>query len=811
MIPYHFSTILWTILISLDIVLAAKLSLLYRKDRDSRKPMFTIGLLMCIPIYFSAIVGISSSVFVANLFGWSAFPILLAFLFTLLNYRFGFDPKKGLKLFLVGTAATIVLFFFSPSNASLLFMSGSAMFLIILGVVQYSKSFELSGFILFLAVPSFIVCYLGIEFGLTELALFSGFVAKGILFVAFEAAKIHSGSTSSVLAIQKELNVAKDNFLKLFNLLPDPAVIVDGKGTFLAITSSVPKLTGFTEEELIGTNFITTQLVTAHSKALLIKNLAKRMLGFHIAPYEVELRSKDGRPLQFELNAAKIEFDGNPADMVIFRDLNERNQLIEFSNMLFEFAPDAYYISDLKGHLLDGNKAAEKLIGYEKKELIGKNFLDLKLLQNRELPKAAKLLALNRLGKRTGPDEFILKRRDGSSIPVEISTYPLKTKDKAVALGIARDISQRKKYEEELESSRNYLDKLLNSMLSGVVVIDCELHQIVYANEVALKLIGLDRKDVLGKVCYDLICPAPKGSCPVTDLNLSIEGAEKGLRCGNGRIIPVLKSVVKTSFGNKTILIENFFDISERKEMQEKIMRSEKLAAVGSLATMIAHDLRNPLQSIVASAFYVKRINAQIGNEKLDATAKHIDDSVRYADKIVNDLLEFSADLNLKFVDSDIKVLIEQALAEVKVPTGIELKTRISENDKVQLEPDKIRRVINCLIKNALDVMPDGGTLTITSEARGCNLVLSIADTGLGIPDQKIEKLWTPFVTTRAKGMGMGLPICKRIVEAHGGTISVETKKGKGTTFTIIIPLVQLKQETINFLVEQPNKVESKT
>ena len=125
--------------------------------------------------------------------------------------------------------------------------------------------------------------------------------------------------------------------------------------------------------------------------------------------------------------------------------------------ILFEYAPDAYYLNDLKGIFIDGNKAAENMMGYKSQELIGKSFLKLKLLSLEQIPKAAKLLANNALGKPTGPDEFILKRKDGSRVTAEIRTFPVKIKGKTLVLGIARDITVRQKAEEELKAMNEEL------------------------------------------------------------------------------------------------------------------------------------------------------------------------------------------------------------------------------------------------------------------------------------------------------------------------------------------------------------------
>jgi len=119
--------------------------------------------------------------------------------------------------------------------------------------------------------------------------------------------------------------------------------------------------------------------------------------------------------------------------------------------VLFDYAPGAYYISDLKGNFIGGNKAAERITGYKVEELIGKNFLKLKLLSLTDIPKAAKLLVKNLRGQPTGPDEFVLNRKDNSKVTIEISTYPVKFKGRTLVLGMASDITQRKKAIEEIE------------------------------------------------------------------------------------------------------------------------------------------------------------------------------------------------------------------------------------------------------------------------------------------------------------------------------------------------------------------------
>jgi PAS domain S-box-containing protein len=139
------------------------------------------------------------------------------------------------------------------------------------------------------------------------------------------------------------------------------------------------------------------------------------------------------------------------------KTLEELRESERQSRILFEFAPDAYYLNDLKGHFLDGNRNAEEMIGYSREELIGKSYLNLDILPKSQIPKALALLAKNAVGSPTGPDEFTLIRKDGDRIQVEIRTYPMKIKDKLVVLGIARDIAKHKKTEDELRAARDEL------------------------------------------------------------------------------------------------------------------------------------------------------------------------------------------------------------------------------------------------------------------------------------------------------------------------------------------------------------------
>ena len=135
------------------------------------------------------------------------------------------------------------------------------------------------------------------------------------------------------------------------------------------------------------------------------------------------------------------------------------------------------------------------------------------------------------------------------------------------------------------------------------------------------------------------------------------------------------------------------------------------------------------------------------------------------------------------------------ALAIVRIPENVQVKNTILEELSLRIDKNKIQRVFTNLVKNAIDAMPNGGTITINSKQANGNVDITFADTGTGIPEEVLPKIFSPLFTTKAQGMGFGLAICKRIVEAHSGTITVKTEKNKGTSFNVTLP-IETKQTT---------------
>ncbi len=177
-----------------------------------------------------------------------------------------------------------------------------------------------------------------------------------------------------------------------------------------------------------------------------------------------------------------------------------------------------------------------------------------------------------------------------------------------------------------------------------------------------------------------------------------------------------------------------------------------------------------------------------------------IRDSVNYADKIIRDLQDFSRTKNPTLEKNDVNAVLEEVLSQVKTPKNVELIKELGFLPEIEVDKDMIKRVFLNLAANGLQAMEDkGGFLTVSTKETKNFIEVSFKDTGIGISKENVEKLFTPFFTTRAQGMGMGLAICKKLIDSHGGSMETESEEGKGSAFTVKLPIQEkMEVETID-------------
>jgi len=206
---------------------------------------------------------------------------------------------------------------------------------------------------------------------------------------------------------------------------------------------------------------------------------------------------------------------------------------------------------------------------------------------------------------------------------------------------------------------------------------------------------------------------------------------------------------------------------------------------------MVAHDLRNPLQGITGAAFFLKEKLQERQDQEVGEAFALIDNCIQYSNKIVGDLFDYAKEPQLELETTNLREIVASALFQIAIPATIELTSHVPDKPTLLLDKTRMQRVVINLVRNAIDAMPEGGKISVTSGGDAQTVELTVADTGPGIPDELKEQIWKPLKTTKAKGIGLGLAICKRFVEAHSGRIEVLSESGKGTSFKIILPTLE--------------------
>jgi signal transduction histidine kinase len=225
-----------------------------------------------------------------------------------------------------------------------------------------------------------------------------------------------------------------------------------------------------------------------------------------------------------------------------------------------------------------------------------------------------------------------------------------------------------------------------------------------------------------------------------------------------------------------------------------KLKDAERLAAIGATAGMVGHDIRNPLQAITGDIYLAKTdlesLPESAEKKSIDESLVEIEKNIDYINKIVADLQDYARPLNPRSEKSDIKEVVERLFARNGLPENIKVSVKVAENARtISADSYYLTRIMYNLVTNSIQAMPEGGKLTIQARKEPNNIVIDVKDTGVGIPEGIRNKIFTVMFTTKSKGQGFGLPVVKRMTESLGGTVTFESQEGKGTTFTLRLPI----------------------
>jgi PAS domain S-box-containing protein len=412
---------------------------------------------------------------------------------------------------------------------------------------------------------------------------------------------------------------------------------------------------------------------------------------------------------------------------------------------------------------------------------------------------------------------------NASALVVTDLTKHMEGEVKRYTTELETEIIQRRKAEEALRMSEHRFKSLAENAPDVIMRFDTNL-RIMYLNPQVEVATGITAERYLGKTNEEMsmpddliktwnelfhraaeskkaqeiefIFPSPNGN-RAYDLRVVPEYSEDGSLTsflGISRDITERKKVEKELHEAQNKLEDYAANLEKLVEERTKQLKdAERLAAIGQVAGMVGHDIRNPLQAIVGELYVVRESMKQapqetITNETMESLS-FIEQQVDYINKIVVDLQDFSKPLTPNFTDEELCSFIDDALKGVAIPDNIETKLICDQKiPAVKLDKTFMTRVLTNLATNAIQAMPNGGKLTVKGSREDKVVMIVVEDTGVGISDEVKSKLFTPMFTTKAKGQGFGLPVVKRLVEAQGGSISFESEVGKGTQFIVKLP-----------------------
>jgi len=374
------------------------------------------------------------------------------------------------------------------------------------------------------------------------------------------------------------------------------------------------------------------------------------------------------------------------------------------------------------------------------------------------------------------------------------------------------EVNQRKQIELNLREQKQRLDTILSVILTGVVIVDSETHEIVDVNHLAAEMIGLPKDQIIGKVCHKFICPAEIGKCPISDLNQTVDRSERVLLRPDGQKVPILKTVTTALWQGREYLVESFLDISEQKKTEKHLVQLlEKLENVNrelnDIVYIMSHDLKTPLRGINMLANWILTDYAdkfdKEGKERIDLLLSRVD----RMHNLIDGVLQYSRAGRIKEKKTLVNLsgLVPHIIDMVAPPKNITIKIE-NELPVIECEKTRITQVFQNLISNAVKYMdkPRGQIRIGCVEEESC-WRFSVTDNGPGIEEKYFEKIFQMFQTLsprdEVESTGVGLTVVKKIIEIYGGRIWVESKVGQGSTFLFMLPKQQTSAEEEKLLV----------
>jgi len=460
---------------------------------------------------------------------------------------------------------------------------------------------------------------------------------------------------------------------------------------------------------------------------------------------------------------------------------------------LVELNPDAVLVIFNK-QIVYANSAALRLFGAKSlNDLLGRSPFDLVYPDERAETEKRHQRTL----ESGAPNEPTIQRRvrlDGSLIEVETVGAPLAWEGGTAVQIIMRDVTEQRKAERSLHS-------LIETTQDAVVSIDRQA-KIVMFNAAAERIFGYSKAEVAGKKVNLLMAEPYAAEHDGYIARYESTGEARAIgrirtvsaRRKSGETFPIELSVTQVASGEDVNYAAFIRDISEKVKLQQQAVESERLATIGTMAAKFGHELGNPLNGMSLTIQLLEqrlRRLAASTDDQVGSTVARLKSEISRLNSLLQDFRSLSRKESYNFQSTSLSGLVGEAI-EIELPRyaehGVEVESIFpADLPAVQADIDKMKQAILNLAKNAVEAMPNGGKLLFKGAATNGSVTLHVSDTGAGIPPE--VDIFEPFFTTKAFGTGIGMTIVRQIIAAHGGSVTYQSEPGKGTTFSIDLPV----------------------
>ncbi len=547
---------------------------------------------------------------------------------------------------------------------------------------------------------------------------------------------------------EKALRQSEEKYRTIFELSPEAIAILDTKGTVLDINGRLYNWLGYPTDHWIGKNLIELSFMTEESRVKAMGMFIQHIFGREVGPYELEFAAKDGEKHVGVVVGSPIkDKEGKIAGVIaMVMDVTSQKRLETKYAAIHDFSKKVTTLLEMDDILSITIDLISRVLGHKYCAIL---LLD---SEKREL-------------SQTAYRGYSKKQMDNLKLSIRgkgVTTWVAR-EGKPV---IVADVGEDKRYVRVFDDVKSEAAVPIKLGDEVIGVINVESIQSDAFSEGDLTLLS---------ALASYLAVSIKNSRLFRDLGHAKDELEQwGLQ-------------LECKVRERT---------DELRSTQEQLLRSERLATIGQLAASVGHELRNPL-GVLHNSLYLLDSKLKNSDEKVRRQLETMKREVSRSNTIISDLLNFSRSGKPALAPTDLRATVEEALSKVSVPDGIDVLTNLASLPQISADRIQLESVVINLVSNGIQAMPDGGTLKVETSENGDHVELKISDTGVGISEESLDKIFEPLYTTKSKGIGLGLCVTKRFIENHGGTIDVESAPNQGTTFHVRLPLERQREERL--------------